>query len=726
MRNVWKIFCRDFQKIRYNVIAWIVVLGLSVVPSLYAWFNIAASWDPYGNTGTLKVAVANQDFGYEGNLIPIKINLGEMVLSNLRANEQLDWTFVSKEQAVEGVKSGEYYAAIVIPGDFSQNMMSLFSGNGEKSELVYYLNEKENAIAPKVTDKGAGAVRQQVDQIFVKTVAEIGVDLIQGFDRSADKEWVQNTAALWKNQALRASADLSAASNTLKAFSNLIGAVEQTLNVTSDFLGTAGENTQTHLDLFTQGSNNLGQMKQAVSASAQGMEQLILQSGTYYDNVKQQLDSTLSSLPNDSKAVAEGVFGLAEEVQVIIDHDQGILTGLEGLESTFPQMQPAIAPVKSQLQDMISRQQTLKDRLSQTAQMIQNAGSDFVTGRKELDDLLQKAKEDCADLKNGYDSHWKNSLEQLFQYVEQAGDSATGILQLLDNNTGDLKETSEQTRADLQTIKTTLDDSAKSLDQSAQEVQQIVTKLEEAENSGNLQILKDVVGNDSQVISAFLSSPVQMTMKELYPVENYGSAMAPFYSALSIWVGGIILAAMLKVSVSETLQKQLLNVKEWELYFGRYLTFIVIGFLQSSLIGLGDLYFLEIQCDHPFYFLLTGWVSSLVYVTIIYTLTVSFGDIGKAISVILLVMQVAGSGGTFPIEMAPKFFQTVYPLLPFTHTMAAMRECIAGFYGNTYWIEMLKLLIFLLPAFLLGLVLRKPVIRFQHWFEKQLEETKVM
>ena len=153
---------------------------------------------------------------------------------------------------------------------------------------------------------------------------------------------------------------------------------------------------------------------------------------------------------------------------------------------------------------------------------------------------------------------------------------------------------------------------------------------------------------------------------------------------------------------------------------------MIIGLFQSGLICLGDLYFLKIQCEHPFLFLLAGWISSIVYVNIIYTLTVSFGDIGKAICVILLVVQVAGSGGTFPIEVAPKFFRTVYPLLPFNYSMGAMRETIAGMYGNTYWTEISKLLLFLIPSLILGLILRKPIIKLNNFIIEKLEETKLM
>jgi len=251
-------------------------------------------------------------------------------------------------------------------------------------------------------------------------------------------------------------------------------------------------------------------------------------------------------------------------------------------------------------------------------------------------------------------------------------------------------------------------------------------KLDTAAQDGNVETLKNVLGSSPEVISSFVSAPVRMQTKALYPVENYGSAMAPFYSTLSIWVGGIILVAMMKVTASENLKRALAPLKPHQIYLGRYLLFLVLGLIQSGLICLGDLYFLGIQCEHPFLFLLAGWVSSVVYVNIIYTFTVSFGDVGKAICVVLLVMQVAGSGGTFPIEVAPEIFQKIYPFLPFTHSMTAMRECVAGFYQYTYWAELGIMCLFLLASLFLGLVLRKPVIRLNELFIEKLEDTKLM
>ena len=243
---------------------------------------------------------------------------------------------------------------------------------------------------------------------------------------------------------------------------------------------------------------------------------------------------------------------------------------------------------------------------------------------------------------------------------------------------------------------------------------------------GDFSELEELISGDKDSISSFLAAPVELKTNEVYPVENYGSSMAPFYSTLSIWIGGIVLVAMLKVTVSENSTAGLKRLKLHQIYLGRYLIFLILGLLQSTLICLGDLFYLGIQCEHPFLFLFAGWISSIVYVNIIYTLTVSFGDIGKAVSVVLLVMQVAGTGGTFPIEVAPGFFKAVYPLLPFTHSMAAMREAVGGLYGMDYWIDLGKLCIFFVVSLIVGLVLRKPIIKMNEAFSEKLEETKIM
>ena len=278
----------------------------------------------------------------------------------------------------------------------------------------------------------------------------------------------------------------------------------------------------------------------------------------------------------------------------------------------------------------------------------------------------------------------------------------------------------------LEKMKTTLDTSASLLTETAEKVNQAAEKLDTAAQDGNVETLKNVLGSSPEVISSFVSAPVRMQTKALYPVENYGSAMAPFYSTLSIWVGGIILVAMMKVTASENLKRALAPLKPHQIYLGRYLLFLVLGLIQSGLICLGDLYFLGIQCEHPFLFLLAGWVSSVVYVNIIYALSITFKHIGKAVSVILVIIQIPGSAGTYPIEMTPAFFQKLHPLLPFTYGINAMREAVAGIYGFHYAENLLCLAVYVPIALLIGVVVRPWLLNLNHMFDQKLGETELM
>lgn len=730
MKNIWKIFTGDLKNIRKNAIAWIVVLGLSVVPSLYAWFNIAASWDPYGNTGNLKVAVANTDKGYKGDMLPVEINLGDQVTSGLRENTQLDWVFTSEDEAVEGVKSGEYYAAIVIPQTFSADMMSLFSDNMQHSDILYYLNEKENAIAPKVTDKGASAVQQQIDELFTKTISEVALQVLDSMSALLDKEDANNAVAKLYNNISQISDDLSAASGTVKAFSNMTESLQQMMASSAEILGHSRDDTSADMSLLTDTGNSIGSLKDALSGTTESVNQVLAQGSNVYDAVTSQIDSAFQSISGNVSDAAGSLSGLGNQVQTIIDRYVGFKDSLIQISDSLPEdMQPVkegIGTVTEKLQEAIARQEDVRDKLNDASDKLSQSITDAGSYQSELRQLASDSAKAIESVKTDYEQNVKQKLDNLFGTLGNTNDAVAKVLSSLDESTAGVEALSDSAASDLGKLKSTLDTSADLLDKASKKTAEVREKLEAAASDGNLQTLKTVLGSSPDEVSSFVAAPVKMNTHALYPVANYGSAMAPFYTALSIWVGGIVLVAMLKVNVSEERKKILPGVKNYQMYFGRYILIFIIGLIQSGLICLGDLYFLGIQCEHPFLFLLAGWISSIVYVNIIYTLTVSFGDIGKAVCVILLVMQVAGSGGTFPVEVAPGFFQKVYPLLPFTHTMGAMREAVAGIYGNTYWAEIGKLALFLIPSLLLGLLLRKPVIKLTEMFTEKLEETKLM
>ena len=726
MKNIWKIFQRDMMRIRKNVIALVVIVGISVVPCLYAWFNIAASWDPYSNTGNLKVAVASVDEGYEGSLIPLEINIGDQVLSALRENTQMEWVFTTKDKATAGVKSGKYYAAIVIPKDFSNKMMSVFSENVEKPEITYYSNAKENAIAPKVTDKGASAVQRQVNQVFIETISDTTLTVLQAVSNMTEASGAETIVSNLNTNLNRISGDLSASAGLLQSFSDMTVSAQNLLNSTTEFMQSAQTQSQESKQTFQKSKDSFSDIDSALDAATDNVETALNATQSVYDEMNQTITKAFETQSQDTDTGASTLDTLAATVQKIIDSYQSVRDAVASISDSHSELASAVDAVVSRMDTSIKAQQELHDKLQNTAQSLRDTTTDIATAKKELQDLFATNGTQIADATNEYQSSMETSLNKLTDALDSSKTKISSLLSQLEKSTDGIYSLTDAADSDLIQIQSVLADSGKLLNDAADKISDTTAKLDEMEQSGDFSELESIISGDRSSISSFLAAPVSLKTHKVYEIANYGSSMAPFYSVLSIWIGGIVLVAMLKVNVSDKCTEGLENVKLYQVYFGRFITFLIVGLFQSTLIALGDLLYLGIQCEHPFLFLLACWFSSIVFVNIIYTLTVSLGDIGKAVSVILLVVQVAGTGGTFPIEVAPKFFQAVYPLLPFTHSMAALRETVGGMYGMNYWIDLGKLAIFLVISLIVGLVLRKPIIKLNDAFTEKLEETKLM
>ncbi len=730
MRNIIEIFKRDIARIRTNVIALLVILGITIVPPLYAWFNIAASWDPYGNTSSLKVAVASVDEGYEGDLIPLNLNIGDSVLSALRENTQLDWVFTTKEKATKGVKSGKYYAAVIIPEDFSQNMMSIFSSDIENPKITYYYNAKENAIAPKITDKGASAIQKQINEVFIETISETALVALQSVSDVADESGADVIVNNLLNNLTTISDDLTSASGTIQSFSNLTGSAKDMLDTTSEFLSQSKEHANSNLSSLKNTESSFSSVKTSISGATDGINSAIAGSQSFYTQLSSIIDDAFASQSGSVETLASTLNTLGGQIDPIIQNYTAIKNELESLKASIEESLPGVADeldsIIRRLDSAIETQKNLQNKLYQAAQDIQSSPANIASAKAELDQLVQSSSASLVSVKTDYENNVQGSLNNLFDSLGTTSSTISTLLSQLDTTADNIHKLSGSASSDLAKIQTTLTDTSALIDKTSKRMNTTIDQLKKIKSSGDYEQLQQILSGNSETISSFLSSPVSLKTHEIYAVENYGSSMAPFYSTLSIWVGGIVLVAILKVSVSASSTAGLKKLKPYQVYLGRYPIFLIVGLLQATLICLGDLLYLQIQCKHPFLFLLAGWFSSIVYVNIIYTLTVSFGDIGKAICVVLLVVQVAGSGGTFPIETAPAFFRAVYPLLPFVHSMTAMRECIAGMYGATYWIQMGILGIFLIISLFFGLVLRNPIIKLNDAFMEKLESTHLI
>ena len=721
LKHVFQIFARDLKKIVRNPFALIVAIGITIIPSLYAWFNIAACWDPYGNTQGISVAVANTDDGYE--LSGVSVNVGGMIIDNLAKNDQIGWKFVDEQQAHQGVEDGSYYAALIIPHDFSNKIASVLSDDVQRPSIEYYVNQKKNAIAPKITDKGVSVIQQQINETFISTATEVIGNLLN----TADQD-IQNAKRKPLDGLIES---LQKADNSLEDFSTAVSAFKEASLAIDDVLNTV-EGTmpqaQTTLNDAIQSVEDVQDLiNSSKTASTQVSSSLEDIAGFAKDtgsSARQSLNDAFSLLSTDTQAAANKLREAKDSLYRVVDFNNKIITSLQGINSALPLPLEGVKHLIGKLESSNGSLNQLINSIEEASRTLEETGSLPLDTQNKITASLDRAQGDLSDILSIYKTSVRPSLEKAIDDVYTSMGNLSGLLTSMGTTIPGIDQSLKGTSNALSHTVDALEEVNTLIDKTRNKISGLVSELNNTSADERWDKLLEIIRNDPSVTASFMSSPVQINTNNLYSIENYGSAMTPFYTILCLWVGGLVLVAIFKCRVKE--DDQLKDLKPTEIYFGRYLIFLFIGLLQTLIVCLGDLYMLKIQCDNVPLFLLSGFVASIVFTNIIYTLTISFGDVGKALAVILLVVQVAGAGGTYPIEVMPQFFQSVNPLLPFTHGINAMRETIAGIYQNAYWMDMLKMLAYLPISLFVGVVLRKPLIKLNQFFEKRLEETGFM
>ena len=782
MRNIFRIFTGDIRRIRHNVIALIIVLGLLILPCMYAWFNIAASWNPYDNTGNLKVAVANLDEGYQGEMMPVELNVGDKVVSALHENDSIHWIFTSEKDAVRGTRSGKYYAALVISKDFSKDIMSLFSDKENHPVITYYSNQKVNAISPKVTDKASTALKETIGEMFMKTLSEVTVNSLSNASGFIDEARMEDVLKEMNKRLKVLKNDMDATADIVDALVNMTDTLENLCKTTEKMVDKAGDKERSDHSKLKDATSKVNNLSSDFGDISKKISSMFSDSMDIFSEVESKIGKNFGTLKTDREAVSSDLKGMAEDIQTLIDrykdweddlillqekieddlgddleeikkevedNTESDLKNTEGESGTSVEVSVeveievklrkarlakiaawrALQKMIQKLDQAIARQETLKSRLENADKLLSSVDSDITDAKKELQSDAAECREKLKSLKDDYNKHLQSDLGELSSLLSSAGTDSEKLRSILKKTTDDSGELLDSASDSLRDLNHLLEDTSDDIRQASGRLETLIGSLNDGVDSEDIDLLKDLIAQDGELLASLWASPVRADTHVVYEISNYGSSMTPYYTALSIWVGGIVMVSMIQTMLSKKRIRELEAYGKMTLtqqYLGRSLIFLAIGLIQSSLICLGNLYFLEIQCIHPFLFLLTGWLSSIVFVMIIYTLTISFGDIGKAVCVVLMVTQVAGSGGTFPIETAPAISKAIYPFLPFVHSMNALRECIAGMYKDTYWTEMRNIALYLIPALILGLLLRRPVIRLNHFFEEKLEEVRFM
>ncbi|MFN6671776.1 YhgE/Pip family protein [Enterococcus gallinarum] len=850
IKNVFYLYKLDWKRIFSNPISAFLIIALMILPSLYAWFNIKALWDPYGNTSELPIAVYSADKGaeFQGK----ELSIGNEVIDSLHENKQLGWHFLdSKKELVEGVKSGKYYAGIYLPADFSKDLVSFTSGTIVKPKIEYYSNQKINAIAPKITDKGASSLQEQISKNFIETASstlvkvfnEIGydidsnlvsinkvknmiletdgnldtidsytkqiVDLHDKFPEIKDKIAKAEEFTDYIPQVDEMGDKLIALNNKLpelkkqasviltlqKKIPEIQNAGKQLKMIDDDFDSIASTMTD-GIDTAKQGLQIIDQVQTALPE----IQQLGDQATDFASATKegaQQLQDALPSISNSVQVTIEAVRQVAsstaswsEALNEALDEEQlandreSILKTIDGFQQSIQQQQSMLDSLitflnriegsteNTQIQNIITHLNEVKIKLTNLSDLLARARkavqdgdikgvkqylSEITGAAKEIDgllgsidvpsitdtiekilsdlittittaqDVLKKAqaidfKSLLASTKNVVSNaisileKYQKELPAIKQELHDANTMLNGHMDEivaainkgvdLYNNELPIVEDKLGIAAgflqnDWPTIKAEITSTMNMVDEKLPDVEKalnaavdlinndwpnIKTGIHKAANAirkGESEVdlgeIIKLLKLDATKEADFFKQPVELQTNDIYPIANNGSASTPFYTALCLWVGALLLSSVATTEYHLE-KKDKKRFTQRETFVARMLTFLTMAIAQSLIVTLGNMFLLGVDVHNPVYSVLFALLVGLAFMMIVYVLAGLFGNVGKGIAIIILVLSISGGGGNYPIQVSGKFFQFINPLLPFTHAVNLLRESAGGIY----------------------------------------------
>lgn len=914
-KNSFRIFKCDLKKLARNWVAIVIACGVALLPSLYAWINILASWDPYGNTGGVKVGIVNND---EGSQIQgININIGSELESQLKENKKLGWTFFDNaDEGIEQCRNGKVYATIIIPNDFSAKMATLLDETHVKPQLDYYVNEKINAIAPKMTDSGASTLQKQITQSFIQTVIEkvfevlnpLGYDIDQHYDEiekfqsllnlvdddlphvlekldnllasakdgkidlganAEDVEFLKRvlTNAITYTDDVKADTDklmnktdhsasdirtnidgissalasmessldnlngkittnkpdvsdsLLSLTADIDAINNRLSSMEKEITIFDDDTRTDLERkiqrlrtTLGSLDDFLDDVSEAGDVISTLAKDLKFIEDSTAEIGSNVKDLSDSIDKAFDEIIDALEKISGKASSAETEIAAVgakLNHNSSLYRRLEKAVSDAKGQDAAIAELKlsTQIDNIINKIENKHDRISEKLDKIEDTASGIQLTSKSLRTHLTSfndsaqilirnlhkqisesdatLKEINSILKRSNDDKILNFSEDIATISNKLASLSSNISKLEGDLSGstDLESTVDAAKSICQNTRKLTESLSKvfdgSLDEKIQkllsnansagsDLQQLFSMsidgvdsaqefLDKLNNSSTILTddvnkfkdklpaylggmtkiadkiralsdvidLKDIAGMmqyDSEATGDFFASPVELNTTKLFPVKNYGAGLTPFYTTLCLWVGVLLMCALFTTRAANADFEYTPN----EEFMGKFMLFGAMAVIQGFIAALGDVVVLRVEIMHPILFICLSMLYSLVFTGIVYTLVSLFDNVGKAIGVVFLVFQIAGAGGTFPIQVTPVFFQRINAFLPFTYAINGMREAVAGIVMGNLVTDIAVLVAYFAGFIALGLLLKRFASKALKKFLKQLSDSGVI
>lgn len=740
MKTIFNIYKTDIKNIVTNYAAFITIVALCILPSLYAWFNIAASWDPYAKEATsqIKIGVVNNDDG--ANIEGKEINMGDLIVDKLKENDLMGWQFVDEYEAKQMLEQGKFYATITIPEQFSKDITSIVTSNIKKGDIIYKVNEKINAIAPKLTYKGASGVQENISKTLIETVSSTLLNATKsvGIELENIKPKISNAY-------------------------NLLKEVQLEFDDINDTVDLAHKGTVQLKDLTQKINEDIPLIKTTIDNSknlSQEVKSFLIDSKASLNNVSPTIKEDIRLLSNIAGEISDYVTSISDAINSGSDKAPEMIENLEkklniignlansvmGVMEKLNKISPKLDSTVEKLINITDSIENAKEYLLKVKNAINSGTTPDLSMLNDIKNISESVKGISDDLYSKYDSDIAVRINNI---IDTAYSTSDNIISVLDESENKLPSVSELLNiayegadkgiAGIRFVK-------EELPKAEEMINSLVEKMDKVNNDEGLKELLELLKSDIEEKSDFLANPVNLLEEDLFPMGNYGTAMTPFYTTLALWAGCLFLVSLLSVNPHNTnnLGNKFLNINKDEIksqhkkirkdslgyvvritedYFGKLLLFITLAIIQSFVVSIGDLYILDIYCLNPGAFILVSTITGIAFSLIIYTACSVFGNVGKVICIVLLVFQIGGSSGTFPIELTPRFFQSIHPFLPFTYTISLMREMIGGTVKEVVIKDCTVILLFMGVSLLLGIFLKAPFNKFIKKFNEKFEES---
>lgn len=774
-----KMTFQEFKSLFKNKILLISVIAIIFIPILYSSIFDKSVWDPYGRSKDLPVAVVNEDKPTE--LMGQKLNVGEQVVTNLKKNKQLDWHFVSKEEAEKGMKDLKYYMIVTITEDFSENAASVINKQPKKMELIYTTNDSLNYIADEMSTVGAttleAQIREQVVAAYATAIVDVGEKLVGALGEAADGAGKLSDGSQQLETGLKqytaGVGQADAGSNQLAEGTNELAASIGPLASGVSQLDSGAEELNSAIGTVNQAlapvQNNVGTIDASLlelSTGAQGLANTLANFETNLDpGTKQLLDQDLQQIRQEIESIIfnqNQLSSIADEAMMVSQQAtiaSGSLTQVGGeVTKVQTDIDSYVAAIIADTEMPIDQQATVIGAI--TAKMDAVLDQQLASANAEINTSLGVVSNDLAQLSGRANelagsasvvshvaSAMSASAQQLSQSVESIQAGTNGLAQLLNqvphsDNAASISADLQSLSGDLRLAAQDLPKALAGVKQLAAGSNQLATGLDKLQgqiptlangvtqlNTGADQLdtgLNTLAKNSPSLMSGIgqleggakelatdlgkgalegkdlkitkqninhFAAPTKLKNNEYSKVANYGEALAPYIMSLALFVGSMLfnfVYPIRKVSIKNQ------SSRDW------WLSKVSLGFVVSSIMAIVQasiMLMIGLDVDNTASFYLTAFVTAWSYMAIIMFLAMTFDNPGRFVAMILLVLQLGGAGGTFPVQLQSNFFKAIHPYLPMSYSVYAFRQAISGGIGKPLFIKSILILSILFIVF---------------------------